>query len=129
MVAEAIVYNDQRLGHYALHAFVVLPNHVHLLVTPLVSLAKLTRSLKGITAKRANLILSLTGTPFWQDESYDHVVRNRDQFSRIRRYIELNPVRAGLVREPEEYRWSSANGATWGSPADLGVCPTIANQL
>jgi hypothetical protein len=49
---------------------------------------------------------------FWQNESYDHVVRNEEEFRRIQRYIELNPVRAGLVESAEEFRWSSA-GAAW----------------
>ena len=53
-------------------------------------------------------MLGLTGRPFWQDESYDHMVRNEREFEKIRSYIEENPVRAGLVREASEYRWSSA---------------------
>ena len=68
MVTEAIRYNAEVLGHYLLHAFVVMPNHVHLLLTPAIDLPKLTKSLKGITAKRANLILRLTGNAFWQDD-------------------------------------------------------------
>ena len=75
-VVEAIQYNAQRLQHYSLHAFAVMPNHVHLLVTPAVALPILTKSLKGITAKRANAILGSSGNSFWQGESYDHVVRN-----------------------------------------------------
>jgi hypothetical protein len=70
MIVEAIHYNATILGHYVLHAFVVMPNHVHLLATPSVTLPKLTKSLKGITAKRANAMLALTGSPFWQEESY-----------------------------------------------------------
>jgi len=66
MIVEAIQYNADVLGHYALHAFVVMPNHVHLLATPVMPLPKLTKSLKGITAKRANAMLALTGNPFWQ---------------------------------------------------------------
>ena len=124
MIVEAIQYNANSLGHYTLHAFVVMPNHVHLLVTPAVALPKLTKSLKGITAKRANAILALTGSPFWQEESYDHLVRHAREFEKIRNYIEENPVRAGLVREASEYRWSSAGWATGGSPADQGVRPT-----
>jgi hypothetical protein len=54
MVVEAIHFNTAELGHYELHAYVVMPNHVHLLATPAVELQKLTRSLKGITSKRAN---------------------------------------------------------------------------
>jgi hypothetical protein len=82
MIVEAILYNADILGHYLLHAFVVMPNHVHLLATPAVALPKLTRSLKGITAKRANKMLSLTGNPFWQKESYDHLVRGMNGNSR-----------------------------------------------
>ena len=63
MIVEAIQYNANPLGHYALHAFVVMPNHVHLLLTPALALPKLTKSLKGITAKRANAMLALTGRP------------------------------------------------------------------
>jgi putative DNA methylase len=124
MIVEAIQYNASILGHYALHAFVVMPNHVHLLATPAVALPKLTKSLKGITARRANAMLALTGSPFWQDESYDRLVRDEREFERIRNYIEGNPVRAGLVRDASEYRWSSAAGATRGSPAVQGDCPT-----
>ena len=126
MIVEAIQYNASILGHYALHAFVVMPNHVHLLATPAVALPKLTKSLKGITARRANAMLALMGSPFWQDESYDRLVRDEREFERIRNYIEGNPVRAGLVRDASEYRWSSAAGATRGSPAVQGDCPTSA---
>jgi REP element-mobilizing transposase RayT len=129
MIVEVIQYNANILGHYIPHAFVVMPNHVHLLATPAVALPKLTKSLKGITAKRANAILGSTGRPFWQEESYDHLVRHAREFEKIRNYIEGNPVRAGLVREAGEYRWSSAGWAmtrraTGGSPADQGVRPT-----
>jgi REP element-mobilizing transposase RayT len=126
MVVEAIQYNSNILGHYLLHAFVVMPNHVHLLVTPAVALPKLTKSLKGITGKRANAMLAMTGSSFWQEESYDHLVRHEREFEKIRNYIEENPVRARLVREANEYWWSSAGWATGGSPADLGVRPTTA---
>ena len=125
MVVEAILHNERVLRQYVLHAFVVMPNHVHLLATAEAPLSKLTKSLKGITAKRGNEMLALTGKPFWQEESYDHVVRTEREFQNIRRYIEENPVRAGLVFQASEYRWSSAGWATGGSPADQGVRPTI----
>ncbi len=115
MIVEAIEYNANILRHYALNAFVVMPNHVHLLASPAIPLPKLTKSLKGITAKRANQMLSLTGTSFWQEESYDRLVRNEREFEKVRNYIEENPVRAGLVKEASEYRWSSAGRATGGS--------------
>ncbi len=74
MIVEAIHYNAYIPGHFRLHAFVVMPNHIHLLAAPAVALPKLTRSLKGITAKRANAMLGLTGVHFWQEESYDRLV-------------------------------------------------------
>jgi putative DNA methylase len=118
-IVEAIHYNADILGHYSMNAFVVMPNHVHLLVTPAVSLPKLTKSLKGITAKRANVMLGLTGSSFWQEESYDHLVRDSREFEKIRSYIEANPVRAGLVKDASEYRWSSAYvGRTPSSATD-----------
>jgi putative transposase len=92
---------------------VVMPNHVHVLVSPQVPLPRVTKSLKGITAKRANAMLGRTGEPFWQEESYDHLVRGHDEFERIRFYIEENPVQAGLVQDAGESRWSSrADGPT-----------------
>ena len=108
VVMDAIHYGAERLRHYHLIAFAVMPNHVHMLIRPLSSLAVLTKSLKGITAKRANQILGLTSTSFWQAESYDHSVRDAQELVEIRRYIEENPVRAGLVQEARQYRWSSA---------------------
>lgn len=60
-------------------------------------------------------MLALTGQPFWQEESYDHVTRDEREFEKIRSYIEENPVGAGLVRNAGDYRWSSAGGPPGGS--------------
>ena len=62
-------------------------------------------SLKRFTAKEANRILFRTGQPFWQDESYDSAVRDDAEFRRIANYIEMNPVRAGLVEKPEDWEF------------------------
>ena len=110
-VADAIRYHAHALGHYHLHSYVVMPNHVHMLVTPSVPASVLTHSLKRFTAREANRKLGLTGKPFWQDESYDHLVRDEAEFQRIARYIEWNPVKGGLVAAPEEFPWSSASWA------------------
>jgi REP element-mobilizing transposase RayT len=120
LVCEAIQFNASQLGHYSLHAFVVMPNHVHLLATSLVPLPQMMRSLKSITARRANALMGVTGKSFWQEESYDRLVRDEREFERIRFYIENNPVKAGLAVRAEEFWWSSAGGATRGSPADRG---------
>jgi hypothetical protein len=63
-------------------------------------------------------MLGLTGTPFWQEESHDHVVRHKREFQTIRRYIEEIPVRAALVHRAFEYRWSSAGWAARSGRAD-----------
>jgi putative transposase len=108
LVTQAILDGDSRFGRYQLHAFVVMANHVHMLVTPNVVATKWLGPLKGFTAHEANRILGRRGTPFWQDESYDHLVRSDVEFGRICGYIESNPVSASFVAAAEEYRWSSA---------------------
>jgi putative transposase len=124
MVVDSMYHNANALQRYALHAYVVMPNHVHMLMTPRIPVPQLTKALKGFTAKRANEMLGRTGNPFWQEESYDHLVRNAREGERIRFYIEQDPVRAGLVRDSSEYPWSSA-GVTRRSPADQEVRPPV----
>jgi REP element-mobilizing transposase RayT len=97
------------LGHYELAAFVVMANHVHVLLLPKVHPSRLLQSLKGFAAREANRMLGRTGEPFWQAESYDHGVRDEQEYARITAYIESNPVKAGLVERAEDYRCSSAN--------------------
>jgi len=82
----------------------------------------LLRRLKGASAREANRLLGQTGQPFWQDESYDHRVRNRDQFRRIENYILQNPVRAGLARSAEEYPWCG-NVERWRAEARRRLKP------
>jgi REP element-mobilizing transposase RayT len=110
IVAEAILSRDG--GPYRLHEWVVMPNHVHLLITPLTEVSKVMQSLKRFTARECNKIPGRTGQAFWQDESYDRLVRDAAEFSRIARYIEMNPVRAELVSTPEEFLWSSGRPIT-----------------
>ncbi len=109
LVVGAILRGHSELRHYNLHSYSVMPNHVHLLLTPALQVRKITRALKGATARKANEILQRTGLPFWQDESFDHWVRDEGEFRRLTHYIERNPVKAGLVRTPEEWPWSSAS--------------------
>jgi REP element-mobilizing transposase RayT len=95
---------------YTLWAYVVMANHVHIFLKPKgeATLDRITKFLKGFTAREANTLLGRTGQKFWQDESFDHWSRNRDEFIRIVKYIENNPVKAGLVINPEDWPWSSA---------------------
>ena len=117
MVTAALRDGDGRFHRYRLHAYVVMPNHVHLLVTPKVVATRWLGPLKGFTAYRANQLLGRAGHPFWQDESYDRPVRSPDEFERIRCYIEENPVKAGLVSECSQHPWSSAASRLKGSCA------------
>jgi len=116
LVVAALKKGETHLRRYELHAYVVMPNHIHLLVTPHVIATRWLGPLKGFTAHEANRSLGTTGEPFWQDESYDHLVRE-GEFERIRKYIELNPVNAGLVAEAEDFPWSSATRVGSGHAA------------
>ena len=119
LMVESI--RHRHLIDYALHRFVVMPNHVHILVTPINPVPKFMQSLKRFTAREANRVLGTTGRPFWQDESYDRLVRDDLEFGRIAKYIERNPVDAGMVTEPAQFRWSSA----W----PIANRPQVSNQV
>jgi len=108
-VARSIVRGDTDLNQYALHAYVVMANHVHILISPAAPLARITKGIKGVTGRAANQILRRAGKPFWLDESFDHWVRSESEFDRIVEYIENNPVSAGLVARPADWPWSSAS--------------------
>ena len=108
LVVTAIHSGAEELGHYNLEAYVVMANHVHLLVVPHISPTRFLQSLKSYTARQANKLLGRTGESFWQRESYDHWVRDEAERYRIISYIENNPVKAGLVNDPQKYPWSSA---------------------
>ncbi len=111
-VAECLVAALQRSQEqelFRLHAYVVMANHVHVLLAPMCSLSQITHAVKGATARGANKILGRSGTRFWQDESFDRWIRNPSEWNRVRVYIEHNPVRAGLVKTPKDWPWSSAS--------------------
>jgi REP element-mobilizing transposase RayT len=92
-----------------MHAWCVMPNHVHALITPIErnKIHDITQSWKSFTAKECNRILARTG-PFWQRESFDRYIRNARHYRNALRYIEHNPVNAGLCEKPEDWAWSSA---------------------
>jgi putative transposase len=117
MVVGALGYLERSMDYYQLHSYAVMGNHVHLLISPRVAVSKLMQSLKRFTAREGNKMLGLTGRPFWQEESYDRLVRDDREFLRIAEYIELNPVTAGIVATPDEFPWSSA-----GAMADERRC-------
>lgn len=121
IVAEKFLEDDNH--KYRLDAFCIMPNHVHAVFKPKLSqtnlhedksngrpkfvsnedtLPKIMQSLKGSTARQANLILQRKGS-FWETESYDHYIRNDAEFNRIIKYVLNNPVKAGLVRNWQDW--------------------------
>jgi len=72
-------------------------------------LVDILQRLKGATAHRINKLLGRSG-PAWEEESFDHVLRSDESLKETAEYIRQNPVRRGLVKSPEDYRW------LWVSP-------------
>ena len=107
MLQESLLAFDQL--RYELFAWVIMPNHAHSLLTPdkTWSLERLVHSHKSYTAHEANRILKRRGQ-FWMNEYFDRYIRNADHFRTTVRYIENNPVKAGLCSKPEEWPFSSA---------------------
>ncbi|MDX8409561.1 MAG: transposase [Mariprofundales bacterium] len=96
-------------ARYRLHAWCIMPNHVHILVTlwPKYPLSSTLHTWKSFSAKKANSILNRKGE-FWQAEYFDRAIRNEDHFVRTLEYIENNPIKAGLCQQATEWCWSSA---------------------
>jgi type I restriction enzyme R subunit len=127
IVVDAMLFFAEE--RYDLLAYVVMPSHIHWLFQPRQQwIARLpndgrtlreriTYSMNRYSATQCNKCLKVTGA-FWQTESYDHWVRDLDELERILRYIEANPVKAGLVSETTAWKFSSA----W-SRNQLGLDP------
>src|SRR5213593_4618804 len=97
-------------ARFDLHAWVVMPNHVHAVLRPQPgwTLSEILKSWKGFATREANRSLQLTGTTFWQVESNDHLIRDDEDRHRCCQYTTMNPVSAGLCKLPEDWTWSSA---------------------
>lgn len=112
LVAEAVeatlLYDEG--AAYALLAWCVMPNHIHVVVEPVpgASLSTIVQSWKSVSARRANAVFGRTGA-FWMREYHDRYIRDDTHLAAAIRYAENNPVAAGLCRTPEDWRWSSAS--------------------
>jgi putative transposase len=122
VVKNSIHFRDEK--EYHLIAYTIMPNHVHLVIYPIVEriadsltpengdnsyfVTKILQNLKKYTARECNKLLTRTGS-FWQHESYDHVVRDMKALKRIVNYVLNNPVKAGLVASPEGWKHSYVN--------------------
>jgi putative DNA methylase len=94
---------------YKLFAWVIMPNHIHLLLRPLPgnSFERIMHSLKSYTASEANKLLGRKGA-FWMRESFDRFIRDDEHFAGAKRYIHNNPVKAGLCTAPSDWEFGSA---------------------
>src|SRR5439155_15344043 len=128
MVRDALLHFQAQ--RYDLVAWCIMPNHVHAIVRPLGkhALSEILRSWKSFTAQRANRFLNREGK-FWQPESYDHLIRNEQDFRNQVRYVLENPNKAGLKswpwvdarsigREPMDYR-QDADATIAAAPGQL----------
>ena len=110
-VAEIVRDSLQKFGgeRYKLIAWVIMPNHIHLLLKPLNdwTIEKIMQSFKSFTASEANKFLD-RGGKFWMREYFDRYIRDTEHFEKAFRYIENNPVKAGFCKKPEEWEFSSA---------------------
>jgi len=124
VVERALRYYDGT--QYDLHAWVVMPNHVHVLFTPRegFALAEIVQAWKSVSARRANRLLSRKGR-LWQEDYLDRYMRDARHHERAVGYIEWNPVEARLCAAPEEWPFGSARDAARehdGAPS-LGASP------
>ncbi len=110
IVCDALHNRDGKT--YDLVAYCVMPNHLHIVLTPLLrdaenyySISRIMHVMKGYTAYEANKVLGRKGT-FWQAESYDHYVRDAAELQRIVYYVINNPVKAGLVDDWTAWAWT-----------------------
>jgi REP element-mobilizing transposase RayT len=107
---------DGRRQYYCLFSAVVMPDHVHLLLKPNenVPLSRIMKGIKGVSAHKLNQDRGISGT-IWQDESYDRIVRDEEEFFEKLEYISLNAVKAGFAVCAEAYPfWFLDKNACFG---------------
>ena len=94
IVGNALRFFDRK--RYTLDEWIVMPNHVHVLLVPLAheELSKILHSWKSFTATKVNKLLRQATLQLWMHESYDHIVRNQQQLTHYRKYIRDNPEKA-----------------------------------
>lgn len=107
-IVESCLQHDHGV-RYALTAWCIMPNHVHVVVEQLHgrALGDIVQTWKSVTAHLINKRLARRG-PVWQREYFDRFMRNEKQFETTVSYVENNPVAAGLVQNASDWRFSSA---------------------
>ena len=109
--ASVVIQNLKHFDgeRYRLDAWCVMPNHVHVLIFCLADqqLDQIVRSWKNFTARLINQSVGRSGR-LWNHDYHDRLIRDEDHLVRARSYIRMNPVRAGLCKKPEQWRFGSA---------------------
>jgi putative transposase len=118
-------YRDQ--GKYLLHEFVVMPDHIHLLISPSpeISLERAVQFLKGGYSYRLRKVERIQ---VWQESFTNHLIRDVEDYQRHREYVRMNPVRAGLVREAADYPFSSAGAGVRLDAMPPGLKPDFSKS-
>lgn len=103
------LYRHRREGRYRLHDFVIMPEHVHLLLTPApdITIERAIQLIKGAYSHELGGIIG-RNSEIWQRGFTDHRIRNPQDFAHHRNYIHQNPVERGIVTHPSHYRYCSA---------------------
>ena len=125
-IETLLEYRQQ--GKFKLHELVVMPDHFHLLITPIFTLEKAVQLIKGGFSFRAGKLFGLRGN-VWQTSFYDRRVRDTAEYESFRRYIHLNPVKRGMVPSAEQYAYSSASGMVLLDPAPQRLKPLSAENF
>lgn len=107
---------QHRHAEYLLHAFVIMPEHVHLLLTPTHTLERSMQMIKGDFSHKYHLA-NTNHLAVWQRGFTDHRIRDRADYLARKEYLEQNPVARGLSATPDTYRWSSAYKQTSAAEA------------
>jgi putative DNA methylase len=110
LVQDAFLHFDGE--RYRLLAWVIMPNHVHVIIETMKahSLSKVVHSWKSYTANFANRILQREGA-FWGEDYFDRFIRNNEHFAYALQYVHNNPVKAGLCKRAQDWKFSSASWA------------------
>lgn len=104
-----VLYHYRKQGKYLLHEFVLMPDHLHLLITPeSITLERALQLIKGGFSYRAKKELCFM-REIWQTSFHDRRVRDAEEYEGFRRYIHENPVKRGLCSEPEGYPYGSGS--------------------
>ena len=125
VVSETLHYYDGK--EYDLFSYTIMPNHIHFILKPYVTrnsrfaetdkkektgnkyfLTEILQKIKRYSAKEANKVLKRKGA-FWQHESYDHIIRNKEELLKLTEYILNNPLKAGLCENANDWRWNYYN--------------------